>query len=306
MKTMNKILFALIAFGIFLFSSCEKDDNMAPKEKTIAGVASSDPNFSILVAALTKAELVSVLDGNGSFTVFAPTNAAFEKLFANLKVSGIQDLSKEALTPILLYHVLGVEKTSSMLTSGYYSSLSPAQGSFVSMSIKTGSGVKINNKASVTTADIQASNGVVHLIDEVLLPPTVVDIAINNPDFSTLVDAVVKAGLVNTLSGTGPFTVFAPTNAAFSSLFTNLGVMGIADLSAGALSPILTYHVVSGNILSTGLSNGNVSTVNGKTIAIALGTPPTINTNSQIVVVDVQGTNGIVHAINKVLLPPAK
>ncbi len=303
MKTINKFLFAVLVAGTFLFSSCDEDDvaNVAP-ELTVAGVATSNSDFSILVSALVKADLVSTLDGAGTFTVFAPTNAAFQALFTDLGVTGISDLSAETLKPILLYHVLGVEKTSSMIQSGYYSSLSPAQGSYVTLSVKTGSGVKINNHATVTTADIEASNGVVHVIDKVLLPPTVVDIAINNTDFSTLVDAVVKADLVETLSGAGPFTVFAPTNTAFSSLFTDLSVMGISDLTAQQLSPILTYHVVSGNVLSSSLSNGNVATLNGD-ITIALGTPPTINTNSQIVVVDVQGTNGVVHAITKVLLP---
>ncbi len=304
MKTINKFLFALIAVSLFAFTSCEKeDDNMVPKEKTIAETAASDPNFSTLVAALTKADLVGTLNGAGSYTVFAPTNAAFQALFADLKVSGLNDLSAEALKPILLYHVLGAKKSASMIETGYYSSLSPAQGSYVSMLISKGSSVKINNKAMVTTADLNASNGVIHVIDKVLLPPNVVDIAINNTDFSTLVEAVVKANLVTTLSGTGPFTVFAPTNTAFSALFTDLKVTGITDLSAAALSPILTYHVVSGNVLSSTLKAGTVPTVNGKNITIALGMPPTINTNSQIVAVDVQGTNGVVHVISKVLLP---
>jgi len=306
MKTINKYLFALMALGLFVFSSCEKDeDNIVPKEQTIVEIATSNSNFSTLVAALTKADLVSILSSSGNFTVFAPTNSAFDALFAELKVSGINDLSKEALTPILLYHVLGVKKTSSMIESGYYSSLSPAQGNYVSMLIKTGSSVKINNSATVTSVDLMASNGVVHVIDKVLMPPTVVDLAISNTDFSTLVEAVSKAGLVETLNGTGPFTVFAPVNNAFSALFGDLMVGGIANLSSDALTPILTYHVVSGNVRSSALSNGTVATLNGN-ITIALGTPPTINANSQIVVVDVQGTNGVVHAITKVLLPATK
>ena len=129
-----------------------------------------------------------------------------------------------------------------------------------------------------------------------------VDIAIANPSFSILVSAVVKAGLVETLNGNGPFTVFAPTNAAFEALFTTLGVSGIADLTANDLIPILQYHVVSGNVKSTQLTAGNVPTLNGD-ISVSLSPSPAINANSNIVLTDVQGKNGIVHVIDRVLLP---
>jgi transforming growth factor-beta-induced protein len=273
--------------------------------KTIAEIAASDENFSILVEALTKAGLVDVLNGPGNFTVFAPTNAAFNALFTQLGVSGIADISAETLTPILLYHVLGTEKKSTDLATGYYSTLSPAQGNFASMNIWLADGVNINKDTKVTAADIDAINGVIHVIDKVLLPPTIVDLAMANSNFSILVEAVVKAGLVETLNGPGPFTVFAPTNAAFEALFTELGVTGIADLTAEQLTPILLYHVVSGNVRSNQLTNGPVETLNG-TIQISLTPSPTINATSNIVATDVQGTNGVVHAIDKVLLPPAK
>jgi transforming growth factor-beta-induced protein len=304
MKTSKIILLAVLFLGSIAFSSCEKEESVE-MPKTITEVASSNPDFSILVSALVKADLASTLNQAGTFTVFAPTNAAFQKLFADLKVSGINDLSAETLKPILLYHVLGASKKSTEIMEGYYSTLSPAQGNYVSMLVQTSAGVKLNNSAMITTADLNASNGVIHVIDKVLLPPTVVDIAIANTNFSTLVGAVVKGELATTLSGTGPFTVFAPTNAAFSSLFSSLSVSGVADLSKAALVPILTYHVVSGNVRSSQLTNGAVATLNGN-INIALGNPPTINTTSQIVGFDVQGTNGVVHVINKVLLPPAK
>lgn len=289
--------------GVFVFTGCEKEEEMVDISKmTVAGYASYDSNFSILVSALSKAGLVNTLDGAGNFTVFAPTNAAFNALFAELGVSGIADLSVETLTPILLYHVLGEEKKSSMLTSGYYSSLSTSQSNNVTMRVEAGSEVRINNTSKVLIADVDVTNGVIHAIDKVLLPPTVVDIAIANPSFSILVSAVVKAGLVETLSGAGPFTVFAPTNAAFEALFTTLGVSGIADLTANDLIPILQYHVVSGNVKSTQLTAGNVPTLNGD-IAISLSPSPAINTDSNIILTDVQGTNGIVHVIDRVLLP---
>ena len=292
--------------AVITLTACEKDEEMKSiSDMTVAEYAISDANFSILVEALSKAELVDVLNGTGNFTVFAPTNSAFTALFSELGVTGIKDLSKETLTPILLYHVLGTEVKSSMIISGYVSTLSKSGDNPLSLSVTAGMGVMLNGNTNVVTADVDVVNGVIHAIDKVLLPPTVVDIAIDNSAFSILVQAVVKADLAGTLSGTGPFTVFAPTNAAFEALFTELGVSGVADLTAAQLTPILTYHVVSGNVLSTQLQAGAVPTLNGN-IQIALAPSPTINGSSNIIITDVQGTNGVVHAIDKVLLPPAK
>jgi len=304
MKKQTLMLGMVALMGIFTLSACEKEEEQmkSVSEMTIAEYASSDANFSILVQALAKADLVNVLNGTGNFTVFAPTNAAFTELFTELGISGIDALTKETLTPILLYHVLGTEAKSSMITSGYYKTLSPAQGSFLSMKVDVASGVKLNKTTNVTTVDVDVKNGVIHVIDRVLLPPTVVGQALNNDSFSILVQAVVKANLVETLNGSGPFTIFAPTNAAFEALFATLGISGIADLTAEQLVPILTYHVVGGNVLSTQLQAGNVETLNGS-ITVTLSPVPTINGNSKIVATDVQASNGVIHVIDQVLLP---
>lgn len=131
---------------------------------------------------------------------------------------------------------------------------------------------------------------------------TVVDIAVANSDFSILVEAVTKAGLAGTLSAEGPFTVFAPTNEAFNVLFKQLGVSGIKDLTAEQLTPILTYHVVSGKVMSTELSNTSVATLNGQKIKIDISNGVKIN-DSKVTTADISGTNGVVHVINKVLMP---
>ena len=131
---------------------------------------------------------------------------------------------------------------------------------------------------------------------------TVVEIAVSNPDFSILVEAVSKAGLVEALSADGPFTVFAPSNAAFESLFTQLGVGGIKDLTAEQLTPILTYHVVAGKVMSSDLSNTSVATLSGKQIKIDLSQGVMIN-DSKVVAADIQGKNGVIHVIDKVLIP---
>lgn len=131
---------------------------------------------------------------------------------------------------------------------------------------------------------------------------SVVDIAVANPDFSILVEAVTKADLAGALSAEGPFTVFAPTNEAFEALFKELGVSGIKDLTAEQLTPILTYHVVSGKVMSTDLSNTSVKTLNGEKIKIDVSNGVKIN-DSHVTAADISGTNGVVHVIDKVLIP---
>ena len=304
MKKTTLLTSLAVIMGLFILTSCEKDnDEMTTvKDMTVAEYVSYDPNFSILLQALYKADLANVLQGEGNFTVFAPTNDAFNALFTQLGVSGISDLSKETLTPILLYHALGEEKKAASLSDGYINTLSPAQTSYASLKISTMGGVKLNKDINVVAADVDVKNGVIHAIDKVLLPPTVVDIALANESFSILVQAVVKAGLVETLSGAGPFTIFAPTNAAFEKLFTTLGISGINDLTAAQLIPVLTYHVVSGNVRSNQLSAGPVATLNGN-INVTLSPSPAINSTSKIIATDVQASNGVIHVIDEVLLP---
>jgi len=309
MKTRRSLLSVIAAIGIlssFALTSCESDDeNKMEKPKDIVEVALTTPDFSILVSALQKADLVNALKADGPFTVFAPTNAAFNQLFSDLGVSGISELTKEQLTPILLYHVLGTKVMSTGLTSGYVTTLSTGAGK-KSVSLKVdASSLMLNGDVGITSADISASNGVIHVINKVLLPPTVIDVALDNSNFSILVSALVKAELVETLKGAGPFTVFAPTNDAFNALFTQLGVSGIADLSKEALTPILLDHVVSGNVRSTDLSTGMVSTLNN-TISINVSAGVKINTNISVVLADVQGTNGVVHVIDKVIVTASK
>jgi transforming growth factor-beta-induced protein len=274
------------------------------KSNTIADIAVATSEFSILVEALMKADLVgAVADMGAELTVFAPTNDAFVALLAELGASSLDDVPVETLKSILLYHVIGSKAMSSNLASGYFPTLSTFSGNNMSMYIEVDGGVMINNSTTVTTADVEADNGVIHIVDKVILPPSVVNIAINNSNFSTLVSAVVKAGLVDALSSPGPLTVFAPTNDAFDALFTALGVTGIEDLTAEQLTPILTYHVVSGNVLSTALANGMVPTLSGENkLTVDLTSGVKIN-DSNVVAADIQGANGVVHVIDKVLIP---
>lgn len=299
------ILFAVVTFT----TACANDNSKAKVEdqKTIVDIASANPDFSILVAALDKAGLVGVLNGTDAYTVFAPTNQAFKAA----GITSLDGLSAEALTPILLNHVIKGKIMSTDLAAGdNYAPSENATGpnnTKISLYINTAMGVVINNDAKVTTANLEASNGVIHVIDKVISADVdVVDIALQNSNFSSLVGALQAADgdLVNVLKGDGPFTVFAPTNAAFAAIS---GVT--ATLTPAELANILTYHVVSGNVTSSMLSDKmSVTALNTGSFEIDLsgGTPKITDGAGNtvgIVLTDVQGKNGVVHVIDAVLLP---
>lgn len=299
------MLFAL-AMGSLLTISCDKDDEtpMNPKLGNIVEVASGNPDFSILVAAVKRAGLVDVLSSAGPFTVFAPTNAAFESLLKELGASKLEDIPVETLKSVLLYHVISAKVPSSAVATGYVSTNSSGPSdSKVSLFIqKTGSAVKIDNRANVVAVDVAASNGVIHVIDKVLMPNKIVAMAINDPSFSTLVAAVVYADLVTALNGDGPYTVFAPTNQAFADLLASAGATKLEDLAPETVAAVLLDHVVSGNVRSTALANGNVPTLGGDDIVVSgVGFTPKLNGDINITEADIQGTNGVFHRIDKVI-----
>lgn len=303
MKTNLKFIPVILLAVSTLFVGCEKEEEMVPMdEKNIVEVAQSAGQFNVLVQAAVKAGLADFLSTENNLTVFAPTDAAFAALLKDLGLTSLDQIDAAMLGNILKYHVVSGVVYSKDLKSGYVPTLSTFSGNSISMYVNVEEGVTINKNTKVTAADIKAKNGVIHVIDKVILPPTVVSVALANSNFTTLVQAVVKAGLVDALNGAGPFTVFAPTNDAFSALFTQLGISGVNDLTAEQLTPILTYHVVSGNVLSISLTAGEVGTLNGKKITVNLTGGVKIN-NSTVVAADIQGSNGVVHVINQVLIP---
>ena len=310
---MKKLLFSLIlALGATLvFTSCKDDEE---DTKNIVELAQGTADLSTLVAAVQRAGLADELSGTDKLTVFAPTNAAFASLLSSLGFSKLEDVPTDILEDILLNHVVSGEVRSTALTTGYVQTLLPfgTSSSYVNNYVDLTSGVKIGG-STVTTADVSASNGVVHIIDKVILPPTVVNQALNNPNFSTLVAALTRSDLgvdyVTLLSGTGPFTVFAPTNAAFTALLTELGFANLNAIPAATLNAVLQYHVVNGaNVRSTQLTNQQVvTTFGGGAFKVDLTGGAKIvdakNRTSNIIATDVQGANGVVHAIDKVILP---
>ena len=315
---------------------------MSLQLKTIVDTAVATDDLSLLVDALVQADagLVETLNGEGPFTVFAPTNDAFAALLDSLgeDYNSVADFDtdeeKALLTKVLTYHVVaGVSAFSTDLSNGQV--IETVQGETISIAL-TDNGVEImdatETNANVALADVAASNGVVHVIDKVILPQevldmlaamslrTIVEIAVDTDDLSVLVDALgqADAGLVETLSGDGPFTVFAPTNDAFAALLVALGenYNSIADFDTEAekelLTTILTFHVVSGTAaFSTDLSDGQtIGTVQGENVGINIkdGTvhvEDASEDNASVVIADVEASNGVVHVINKVLLPQA-
>lgn len=315
-----KKLFKLSAFVFlfsFLFVSCDESRDDVETPKTIYELASMDADLSNLKAAIDKAGLASTLGASGNFTVFAPSNAAFTQFLADNGFANLNDVPNAALKEILLNHVLSNKVMAAQVTTGYVSTLAKGNASSsknLSMFINTASGVKINGISTVTKTDITASNGVIHKVDKVIGLPTVVTHALANPNFSSLVSALTRNDMpdfAGILSGTtnSPFTVFAPTNAAFSSLLTELNLPNLGAVPAATLENVLKYHVVAGaNVLSTDITNNmNVTTFQGGTFKITTtgGVKITDANNrvSNVIATDVQCSNGVIHAIDKVLLP---
>lgn len=301
-------LFGFIAIFAILFVSCSDDDTT--KDNSIAGIASRTEDLSLLVKALDKAGLVETLK-TGNFTVFAPTNDAFIAAgYTEATIDALPSSGIPALREILLNHVVSGKTLSTALSNNMYvKTLGKGAASTtntLSMHIGVvGTTVTLNGGAQVVTADIEASNGVVHVVDEVIGLPTVVTHAVANSNFSTLVELLSGAGLVPTLNGTAssPFTVFAPNNAAFTT-FESQNPGTLVSLTSGQVTSVLTYHVVGGaNVLSTGIPASATTLESG--ILQFSGTTITDEAERQtgIIAVDIQASNGVIHVVNNVLLP---
>ncbi len=298
-----------------VFTACSEKEDTSPKN--IVQTAQSTGDLSALVAALSRAGLVDALNAPGPFTVFAPTNAAFSTFLSANGFAKLEDVPVDVLKQILLNHVVSGEvRAAAVPTEAYVKTLATFGTTSSNLSIlaqKGAAGVSINKDVKVTTADVLCSNGVVHIVDKVIALPNVVNHALNNANFSILVAALTRPGIgvdyVSILSGAGPFTVFAPTNAAFAALLTELGLSNLDQIDNATLNKVLQYHVVAGaNVLSSQLTNGQVVTsFEGSPFTINLTSGAKIvdesNRTTNIIITDVQGTNGVIHAIDRVLLP---
>ncbi|MCH2230747.1 MAG: fasciclin domain-containing protein [Crocinitomicaceae bacterium] len=276
-------------------------DAVILSNETVVDIA-IDNGFTSLTAAVVKAELLPALqDPFGTYTVFAPSDQAFDDLATALgtDISGL--LALPNLSDILLYHVLGAEVASGAITNGDIVDALNTDNT-IKMT-KTSMGAVYANQAKVTLADVGADNGTVHAIDGVILPyETVVDVAIDN-GFTSLTAAVVKAELLPALTDPlGTYTVFAPTDAAFDNLAANLGTDLAGVLALPNLADVLLYHVLGSVNVASSLSNGNVPTLEGSDVIITVAGGVMVN-DANVTLADVTSDNGVVHVIDKVLLP---
>ena len=299
----------LLASLFSVVAACGGSDD--PHPPNVVGVAQSDAKFSILVEAVTAADLATTLSGPGPFTVFAPTNDAFAALLTELGITKAALLAnKPLLTSVLTYHVLPAKVEKAGVPAG--KAISTVQGGIFKVdAVATGLVITDgrNRKSNITATDIQASNGVVHVVDKVLLPAdkNIVQTAQALPQFSILVEAVLAANLQGALSGTGPLTVFAPTNDAFAALLAELGVSKAALLAnTPLLTKVLTYHVVNGRVLKADVPVGAaIATLQGDTFTVdsTLAITDQRARKATIVATDVLTSNGVIHVIDKVILP---
>ncbi len=307
---------AVLSMLSVAFYSCKDDENpvTVTPTQTITDVVVTNTDFTLLEAAVVRAGLAGTLAGTGPFTVFAPTDAAF-------KAAGFADAAAITAAPvatlnnILLYHVVsGSAVAASAIVAGQTALPTAGTGNAPLFVNKTGTAVSING-ARVTTADVKASNGVIHAIDKVLMPPagTVLAIAKADTSLSLLTAAAVRGGaaVTSALDGTTPITVFAPTNAAFRAAgFKDAAAINAAD--PAVLTAVLTNHVVAPlRAYSPTLVTGPVTTFGGGTVGVTVGSNNAITLLSKgngtsaanVTTADINATNGVVHKIDRVLLP---
>ena len=316
--------FAVMTSIVFILAACApaatQTPTVVPTEvmpKDIVDIAIEDGRFTTLVAAVQAAGLVDTLKSAGPFTVFAPTDDAFAALPAGTLESLLLPENKQQLTDILLYHVVSGDVMAADVVGLDGQMVDTAlAGKKVAIKVDNGD-VYLNDTVKVIITDIIASNGVIHVIDAVLLPEEdtsmdmpkdIVDIAIEDGRFTTLVAAVQAAGLVDTLKSAGPFTVFAPTDDAFAALPAGTLESLLLPENKQQLTDILLYHVVSGDVMAAdvvGLDGQMVDTaLAGKKVAIKVDNGDVyLNDTVKVIITDIIASNGVIHVIDAVLLP---
>jgi len=304
MKSTSKSsqIIKIITLGALLISQTLTSSGSANSDKTIVETAQQAGVFNTLLAAAQAAGLAEWIDNATPKTVFAPTDDAFAKLPAGTVDSLLLPENKATLTRILQYHIVLGEVMSTEITTGIVTTTLSA-----GLKVDTSNGVTLNGSTKVITADVEAKNGIIHIIDSVLLPPenNVVDLAATDPDLTTLAAALTAAGLLDAVRTSGPITILAPTNSAFAALPEGTLDTLLAEENLTTLKNILLYHVIPGNVYSGGLQNGPIATLNGGSIIVNLAGPVFgfQGGGSNPVQVDILGRNGVIHKVDTVLLP---
>ncbi|SFZ93435.1 Uncaracterized surface protein containing fasciclin (FAS1) repeats [Flaviramulus basaltis] len=318
MKTTKNLYRFLSIVLVLLITSCNDDDDVLSQQlsenpQNISEIIAGNSELSTLSSALVQVGLDSILSTTTTYTVFAPNNDSFSGV-------DVSALTEEQLTNVLLNHVLSTVTPDfiSTMSTGYLTSMAAGPGETnLSFYTNTSAGVTLNGMGAVVdnSSDFGATNGILHVVDGVLMPPTIVDHALANPDYNSFAQAIELAGLTDVLSDSDPdsdnypFTLFAPNNAAMEYLMTQLngafGYSTLADIPVDVLQEIIQYHVIAGaNTLAEDVDGTSQTSMQGESFSIS-GTviDDASYNNGNIILTDVQGVNGIVHGTDKVLLP---
>jgi len=311
LKKLLQISTLIVVMIVTLSCSNDDDDNVIVMPETITEIAAANQDLSILVEALTIANLAETLNQPGDYTVFAPTNEAFTAFLSQNNIPSLGDVPVDVLTQVLLNHVVVGEATSTSLSTGYVNTMAKQAGTDLNLSmfINTGNGVTLNGVSNVAIPDIDATNGIIHVVDAVIGLPTVVDHALANSEFSSLVAALTAAdgNLVNVLSGEGTFTVLAPNNNAFN---TFLNGTPLANVPTDVLANVLLNHVLESVVTSSdlvGLGAGYSKTLasgpSANNLSLYFNATDGVRFNgvSSVIAADVVATNGIIHAVDSVI-----
>lgn len=283
--------------------------SLASMEDAAAGnivqVAQAAGSFTTLVAAVRAAGLDGVLSGPGPFTVLAPTDEAFEALPAGTVQTLLRPENRQLLRTILLAHVVPASVESGAIVK--VTSAATVGGQRVEVDVRDGR--VIVGGATVIMADVEASNGVIHAIDRVIMPATqdIIGVASDAGSFTTLAAAIKAAGLVEALRGEGPFTVFAPTDEAFAALPAGTVANLLKPENRETLAAVLKYHVVPGRVFADDAAGAGVAaTLQGADVRIRIRDGRLMVNDAAVISSDVQATNGVIHVIDRVILPPAR
>ena len=319
MNKFLKIFSALII--IFSLQSCSNDDEVYDmEEQTISAKIISSMNYTYLAYALQKTNLSSVLNGTDKYTLMAPSNMAFRAFLMNNGFNTIDEVPENLLKQVLLNHVLKNELEYRDIETGYYKTVALSEASLVPLSIyinQVNMRVTLNGEARITQGNVRASNGIIHAVNRVIPLPSIVTFAKADQELTNLLIALTRsdltvdfASILSTDVGTSPapFTVFAPTDQAFMDLLIELGAQSLSDIDEPTLKSTLSYHVIGGtNALSTDLTdNLQLNTLGGQITANVSGGATLTDGNnrvSKIIAVDIQAKNGVIHVIDKVILP---
>jgi uncharacterized surface protein with fasciclin (FAS1) repeats len=295
-------------------AQCSSSNTVTASKDAMSGVHAAAPtmdivdtavaagNFKTLAAALQAAGLVETLKGKGPFTVFAPTDEAFSKLPKGTVEGLLKPEAKGTLTSILTYHVVAGSAMAKDVVGMTFATT--VNGQRVDIKV-TGDKVMVD-KANVIKTDIACTNGVIHVIDGVLLPSqdTIVDTAVKAGSFTTLAKALTAAGLVDTLKGKGPFTVFAPTDEAFSKLPPGTLENLLKPENKDQLVKILTFHVVPGRVYADQVVKlTEAKTVQGSSVTISAKGGKVMVDGANVTATDIESSNGVIHVIDAVILP---